>query len=440
MNQRLDDELAEALEQITGLSIAPTALLMMATYAVLTVSHVFVLPSPSSWVMCGIAGLSTVLTGIVWRQGTKILARLRSHDILGGLALLILCNISMHMLLAQDYLQSMHFALVMVGCGFLFLDRLWFTILIVVYLMVWVVLFSGLPPIRDRHHFAYLIAVSTVIAIAAHIARHRTTVQTETARIVGERKRKEMEARIRHQQDQLTHASRLITMGELVASIAHELNQPLSSISNYASACELELAREDRDENELQGRLGQIRAAAVRAGAIIKRLRGLVSDSERVRHDVDLNKVVHDAALLLADDFQRKNIDLTRELDLHLPTVQADPIQMQQVVINLLQNGVDSLRDSDRRPCITVRTSATDAGSCVSVFDNGPGIRTAAPNAVFDPFFTTKSDGMGMGLAICRSIVESHGGRIWCEPSNPPDGLTSFHFSIPFGDSEGDLR
>ena len=432
-SQRSRDELAGALDQIARLSVTPSAILMFVTYSALSVCHIFMLPSPASVVMPVLSGSSAILSACLWRFHNRV-KWLRPHDILGLFMLLILCNIATHMALVQDHLQSTYFALVMVGSGFLMLDRFWFATTLLAYLATWTTIFVFVPSASADSHFAYLIGISAVISVAVHIARHRTTVRSERTRILGERRRHQMEIKVRRQQDQLAHASRLITMGELVAGIAHELNQPLSSISNYASACELELHRENLSAVGRQ--LELIRETAVRAGSIIRRLRGLVSGSERVRQEVNLNDVVRDSVGLLASDFRQNNIDLILELDDDIGTVQADPIQMQQVIINFLQNGLDSLKVSPHPKHVTIRSALSENGPCVSVLDNGAGIRTPSPNSVFDVFFTTKANGMGMGLAICRSIVENHGGKIWCDEHESQSDHTAFHFSIPASANE----
>ena len=247
-----------------------------------------------------------------------------------------------------------------------------------------------------------------------------------------EHERLVVEERARKQQEHLEHVSRLLTLGELVAGISHELNQPLASISNLATACEMMLEQEE--STPLRDRQGEavkgIADAANRAGVIIKRLRGLATKSSRPRSEVNMNQVVKDAAELMSADARHRNGELRLELDPNLAPVQADEVQMQQVVLNLLQNGFDALEDIVGGQVI-VKTSVSGGAAQVTVADTGPGIQIENPNSVFEAFFTTKEHGMGMGLAICRSIMESHGGSISCALREPDGSGTVFHLSIP---------
>lgn len=421
-----------AMEESVSSSVAPTAFLMMFGYIVLTVSHLFVLPFPESAMMATIAGVTCAACAFAWRQGNASLANyVSSHQVIAVLSLLILINVSVHMWLLKDHLQTTQFALVMVACGFLMLHSVWFAVTILTYLGTWTVLNWLLPSSPNSVHFGYLMTVSTLMAVAAHIARRQTTVHTETARIRSEREQKRMQEEARKQQEHLKHVSRLLTLGELVAGIAHELNQPLSAISNLATACELMVAQEEStDLRTKQGSaLQEISGAAVRAGSIIKRLRGLATKSSRTRSEVDLNQVVRDAADLLSSDSRRSKGELRLELDPGLATVQADEVQMQQVVLNLLQNGFDALEEPNGE--VVVTTSMSSAAAQVSIADTGSGVPSENPNSVFDAFFTTKDHGMGMGLAICRSILESHGGKISCTRREPDGNGSTFDFSLP---------
>ena len=422
-----------AFEKSVGYSVAPTAFLMVCGYIVLAVAHVFVLPRPESIVMASLAAATGATCAFIWRQGSGVVARyLNSHQIIGILTLLILINVSLHMWLLKDHLQTTQFALAMVGCGFLMLHRGWFAVTIAAYLSTWMTLNWILGGSPNSVHFGYLMTISTLAAIAAHIARRQTTVRAETARIASEHERMAMEEHARKQQEHLEHVSRLLTLGELVAGISHELNQPLASISNLATACEMMLEQEeptpfrDRQGEAVKG----IADAANRAGVIIKRLRGLATKSSRPRSEVNLNQVVKDSAELMASDVRYRNGELRLHLDPNLVSVQADEVQMQQVLLNLLQNGFDALAESSGGEVI-VTTSMSDVAVHVSVEDTGPGISVENPNSVFEAFFTTKEHGMGMGLAICRSIMESHGGSISCALREPEGQGTVFRFSLP---------
>ena len=422
-----------AFEKSVGYSVAPTAFLMMCGYIVLTIAHPFVLPQPESIVMASLAGATGLACAFVWRQGSGVLTRyVDSHQTISILTLLILVNVSLHMWMLKDHLQTTQFALMMVGSGFLMLHRGWFAFTLAAYLGTWTTLNWILGGSPNSTHFGYLMSISTLVAVAAHIARRQTTVRAETARIASEHERLVVEERARKQQEHLEHVSRLLTLGELVAGISHELNQPLASISNLATACEMMLEQEE--STPLRDRQGEavkgIADAANRAGVIIKRLRGLATKSSRPRSEVNMNQVVKDAAELMSADARHRNGELLLELDPNLTPVQADEVQMQQVVLNLLQNGFDALEDTVGGQVI-VKTSVSGGAAQVTVADTGPGIQIENPNSVFEAFFTTKEHGMGMGLAICRSIMESHGGSISCALREPDGSGTVFHLSIP---------
>lgn len=243
--------------------------------------------------------------------------------------------------------------------------------------------------------------------------------------------RERMAEKSRIQQEQLAHHSRLVTMGELLAGIAHELNQPLSAVSNHAAACQLQLNHGGRSELLASG-LQEISAAAIRAGTIIKTLRGFASKSAQTRTSIDLSRVVEKSIKLLDADIRSHSVHVDMNLDSELAPVNANEIQMQQVIINLVKNAVDALREQSGDRRVRVTTSMADGFARVSVVDNGPGIDVEAenPNALLDAFHTTKSDGMGIGLAVCRSIVEEHRGRIWYK-DNPNQQGAAFYFSIP---------
>ena len=429
------DELTASLERAARLSVTPTAFLMMLTYAVLAVAHLFVLPAPASFVMAATAGLTSIICGVVWhmhKMGKR--ANSNGHHLLGLLAFLILIDVSIHMAINEDYLQTTHIALVIVGCGFMMLHRIWFAVSIAAFIGVWIFLTQILPPSREISHYTYLMATSSSIAVAAHIARYRTTVQAESARILSEHDREAMEHKVRAQQDHLEHVSRLNTMGELVAEISHELNQPLTAISNLAIAERVQLEQNESTvkKQSVVETLKQISDTAVFAASIIKRIRGYVDQTNHIESDVDLNQVIRDAAELLFPYIANHRIELELDLDQRLPSVGADEVQMQQVVVNLLQNAFDALEDQDQGH-VTINTTQHEDKVVIRVTDDGPGIQTENGRSVFDPFFTTKEFGMGMGLAICRSIVESHGGNIDCRFGDGPNQSgTTVEFSIPF--------
>jgi PAS domain S-box-containing protein len=249
-----------------------------------------------------------------------------------------------------------------------------------------------------------------------------------TARKTGEETLYRMHA-------QLAHVARLSTMGEMVAGIAHEVNQPLYSILNYAKACGNMLARENPPLAELRQWNEEIAAAAARAGEILRRVRDFVRRGELHRAPTNINDLIHDALGMLAFEFRRRKIAVELELAGDLPPVALDRVQIQQVLVNLLRNACDAMENpTKRRGQISVDTSNGDGFVTIAVADDGPGLPPDEGLQLFEPFVTTKPDGLGMGLAISRSIVESHGGRIWA--ASNVDGGATFRFTLPVGQGD----
>ncbi len=235
----------------------------------------------------------------------------------------------------------------------------------------------------------------------------------------------------------LLHLTRVTTVGEMASSIAHEVNQPLTAISTYAQACRRMVEADDVSREEVVRILGRITDEALRAGEIIHRLRELVRRRESERRTWSVNTLIHQVMPLAKMDARLHGVVLQLELEPDLPSVVVDGVQIQQVLLNLIRNGVDALEGQTQpAPEVVVRTCRTaPAGIRVSVSDCGCGLPDTAQEDLFQPFFTTKRDGMGMGLSISRSIILMHGGRLWFE-RNPGRG-TTFHFSLPTEDGAG---
>jgi len=243
------------------------------------------------------------------------------------------------------------------------------------------------------------------------------------------------EAELRVARDRLAHVNRIGTLGEMAAGIAHEVNQPLGAIANYAEAARLVLQQGPEAHQRLDEVLEKIAAQARRAGDVIRRLRSLARGDGGGRRVVEINSEVRSAVRLAELDGQTAEAGVVLDLAPELPELLADPIQIQQVLLNLLRNGFEAVRDahpqrSRRLPPLLVRTRGLERDIEVSVRDRGTGVDPDVAKEIMSPFVTTKGSGMGMGLAICQSIVSSHGGRIWFEPN--PDGLgTEFKFTLP---------
>jgi signal transduction histidine kinase len=252
-------------------------------------------------------------------------------------------------------------------------------------------------------------------------------------------RRKKVERDLRRSQEQLqvhqnefAHVSRLNVMGEMVASLAHELNQPLYAAKNYARGSIHRLHKNSNQDGELLTALQRISDEADRAAEILRRVRDFVQKSGPRESRFSINDLVRDAVALSNLVPKQVRAGMVCELDADLPPVTADPVQIEQVIVNLARNGVESMQDMpEENRILNIGTRRSDECHLeVFVRDCGRGIGEENKRRVFEPFFTTKSEGMGMGLAISRSIIERHEGRLWVT-ENEDRGCT-FHFTLPF--------
>ncbi|HEU5246671.1 MAG TPA: PAS domain-containing protein [Candidatus Udaeobacter sp.] len=243
--------------------------------------------------------------------------------------------------------------------------------------------------------------------------------------------RKEAELAAQQNREELSHLSRVAAMGELAASIAHELNQPLSGITSNASAGQRFIDRGDVDLRELHELLGDIIADGRRAGDVIRGIQGMVKKGVPAHRRIDLNDIVMSVVRMVKPNAMLHSCELGTFLDPDLPTVEGDPVQLQQVLVNLIINAFDAMRDTplNRRKVVIATERTADGATRVNVRDHGVGIPEEARERLFDHFFTTKREGLGMGLAIVRSIVQSHHGTIAAE--NADGGGARFQFTLP---------
>ena len=246
---------------------------------------------------------------------------------------------------------------------------------------------------------------------------------------IAERKRAEDQAR-RHR-NELARVGAVVVMGEMATSLAHELNQPLTVISGCAQVCLDKLRSKAVKPQELRDPVGQIAEQAQRANDIIRRIRGFIAKGDEERSRIDANRVIHDLVNLLQSDAREHESAVELDLADSLPTVWADTIQIQQVVLNLAHNAFEAMAESKpARRCLTIRTSAVPDGTVeVAVGDTGRGISATTLDRIFEPFYTTKASGLGMGLAISHSIIEGHGGRLWA--TSDVESGTVFRFVLP---------
>jgi len=244
--------------------------------------------------------------------------------------------------------------------------------------------------------------------------------------------RKQAELEAARQRHDLAHLARVTSLGELSSSLAHELTHPLTAILSNAQAAQRFLARDDADLDEVREILNDIVTEDQRAGEVIHRLRLLLRKGEPPNHcdDVDLNEVVRDVLKLMRNDLINQNVTVDTDLAQNLPPITGDRVQLQQVVLNLVMNGCEAMDDYDSSERQLLIASKSENGTVrVSVTDRGGAIPEEKREQVFERFFTTKKEGMGLGLSICRTIINAHRGEIWA--TNNAHGGATFHFSLP---------
>lgn len=243
--------------------------------------------------------------------------------------------------------------------------------------------------------------------------------------------RRALEEAARRHGKALASTNRLATIGEMASGLAHELNQPLCAIAAYTQACVQMLRNGTVNASKLLETMEKATGQANRAGAIINRMKDFVRKPKPVRSRTDVNDVIRDAAVLVAPAAKKHNVSIELDLTDSLPSVQADAMQIEQVILNLVVNGLEAIDEIERRdPKVIIRSTRTqDCGIQVDVCDNGRGVNDDVRERMFNLFFTTKTEGLGMGLSICRSIIEAHDGKLWAT-TNVDDG-TTFHFSLP---------
>ncbi|HLR29733.1 MAG TPA: PAS domain S-box protein [Paenalcaligenes sp.] len=253
-----------------------------------------------------------------------------------------------------------------------------------------------------------------------------TKVRLQVARDITQRREHEEESRVQQEKAQLT--SRLTTMGEMASSLAHELNQPLTAISNYCMAAVAMVRSEQARPEQLVEALEKTAHQAERAGKIIRRIREFVKRSEPKRQIVSLLDILDNAVGFADIDARKRQVAIQTHLPKEPPFVVADPILIEQVLLNLLKNAIEAMEKSDYHT-LHVEVTLFNQHIEVAVIDRGCGLKD--PERLFEPFYSTKSEGLGMGLNICRTIIESHHGRLWA--TSNPQGGTIFRFSLPSG-------
>lgn len=265
-------------------------------------------------------------------------------------------------------------------------------------------------------------------AVPLRDARGAIYAMLGVTRDITEHKQAEEQAR-RHQTE-LARVARLSTMGEMATGIAHELNQPLSAIANFARGCLRRLRSDNMNPADLIEPLEEVCEQAERAGDILRHVRDFVRKSELEMKPLDINQIVHSVVKFTELEARQQGAVVSLDLDAELPRVQADAIMIEQVICNLVRNAVEAMSEANSpRREVTIRTRPFGSTAVeIEIGDSGPGIDGAVIDQVFDQFFTTKPEGVGMGLSISRSIVESHGGRVRAESGR--NGGATFRFTL----------
>lgn len=274
---------------------------------------------------------------------------------------------------------------------------------------------------------------SQVDELETRVAERTAELATALASLQREvHEREEAELKTQRLAAQLAHAERVSTMGHLTAGLAHELNQPLAAITNYAEACEVLL--DGQSAATQLGRVQELAAkakrSALRAGQIVRRMRNFVRPNAAVHDRVAIHALVEEIVEMCRTEVAAAGANLRFELSATSDVVLADTIQVQQVLVNLVQNALQALASTaSRGRTVTIRTLNAEDALRIDVADNGPGFPSVDPEFAFAPFHSTKKDGLGIGLSICRSIVENHRGKIWTE--SPADGGAQVSFTLP---------
>ncbi|MDX1655189.1 MAG: ATP-binding protein, partial [Candidatus Competibacteraceae bacterium] len=398
-------------------------------YVLLSLGHLLVLPVPLKAPLTTTAAASALLLGWAHRH-------LKLHPPPPGwvypLALIIagvvMINSLLHLYLSAEPQHTTNLILLLIGLGYFLLSHLWYMTALIMVLLLWVGVVAAVgqrAPADQWVHFGFALLIGSVVASLIHTAHARNLRRLQWLRLRDEQKstrllreveeRHRAERALRERQAQLAHAGRLNLAGEMASGLAHEINQPLAAISLYAQTGQSLLQMETLDKARLEQLLERIGAQSQRAGEVINRIKHFTRASPPQRQAVDLNDLVRDTLDFIDYDLERTAVEVKLDLTADLPQVEVDPIQIQQVLLNLLRNAQEALQGlpaSQRR--ILLSTQALPDGRVeVRVTDQGPGLSPRSASHLFQPFFTTKPQGTGLGLSISKNLIDSHSGRLW---------------------------
>jgi C4-dicarboxylate-specific signal transduction histidine kinase len=230
---------------------------------------------------------------------------------------------------------------------------------------------------------------------------------------------------------ELAHANRVATTGQLTASIAHEVNHPIAAMLTNAETALRWLGRQPPNLEKARQTMDRIVKDGKRAADVIDRIRDLVKKAPAREDDVEINEVISEVIGLTRSEMSKNSVLVHTQLAKGLPLIQGDRVQLQQVILNLIVNAIEAMNQMSEGPReLLISTKTKPEGVLVALRDTGPGLAQAGAARAFEAFYTTKPSGLGMGLSICRSIVEAHGGRLWAEPNEPHGAI--FCFTLPF--------
>ncbi len=291
---------------------------------------------------------------------------------------------------------------------------------------------------RVEHRIVFTAIVTGFITLlTAAFFGWATALRIIELRVEARKEREQAQEALWQMQAELTRANRVSSMGELTASLAHEVNQPIAAAITDANTCLRWLSRDQPDLEEARAAASRIVKDGRRAGEIVRRIRLLFKKETLQRELVDLNEIIREMVLLLHSEATQFSIIVPTELDADLPRVMGDRVHLQQVLMNLMMNSIDAMKQVDGTRRLTIRSQQAETGGVlISVSDTGVGLPPQQADKIFNAFFTTKTQGTGMGLRISRSIIESHGGRLWAS-DNLPRGAR-FCFALPTSDETDD--